>query len=186
MSAIKNPALTNARMVTCVSTLAAMLEENALALQTAEAAGVAALKVTMDLQDEIEDLHCKLENREQTIRHLEDDLFVTKQRCEDLRRDLDVNHRNVDYTSQSRAKLLQECIRDPYAFSAAISYRTSAEALAERGNKISLIRHVREATRWGLKETKDFVECFYDHGAFYVAPPSPEPSVSSSSSAVAE
>lgn len=48
----------------------------------------------------------------------------------------------------------------PYAGSApaAAPWEAEARALKAQGNAIAAIKHVREATGWGLKEAKDHVD----------------------------
>ena len=47
-----------------------------------------------------------------------------------------------------------------YRDEATSAHQCSAEFMSFGQNKISAIKEVRQATSWGLKESKDFVECF--------------------------
>lgn len=157
------------RIVSTIATITAMLEETTHAKEEAEQA-------VMDAVDLSARLARELETARQDLQGMEDNYNFAHRQCNELREDLareSAKHRD-NYVLQGRGRLGLLAICQPDRFAKAMAYMGGPDGLVDMNAKIVQIKRVREATQWGLKEAKDFVEAFYECGVWYVAPPTPE------------
>lgn len=117
-----------------------------------------AQQVTDRLSCLVEDREAEVENLRRQVNRLEDDLRWERNKPAPA-----PFPTATDWAQRGRAQGFEAILSNPEGFIRAINYLRSEEGVANRCNKISLIKSVRECTGFGLKESKDLVEYFLEH-----------------------
>jgi predicted nuclease with TOPRIM domain len=117
-------------------------------------------------QQDREDAEDRYESVANRASRLEDDNYRLHEKCNRLEGEVSrARYSSTDYLSIGRASLFVDLLTHPERLPKALA----AMQTADRTNKIACIKAVREQTGWGLKESKDFVETWFDSPAHTAA-----------------
>lgn len=142
------------KIVSTIATISAMLAEAQTNYELSVKAADLALVAGENAARKAEDLERRLEEEQEYAASLRGALD------EERRRNTPTQDQ---YTRESRGYLFVTVVQNPERFAKGIAYLRTDEAtkLRHQNAKIALIKGVREATGYGLKEAKDLTEAFF-------------------------